>query len=80
MFIFEEYKANATYQVSDLKLEMVDAKSGSPSTEYRGQISYVFLDVTESTFITRVSELHFYPQRNVSSPLPIYVPLLNNSV
>lgn len=76
MLIFEEYKANATYQGSELKLEIVDAESGSPSTEYQGQISYVFLDVTESTFITRVFERHFCPQRNVPSPLPIYVPLL----
>lgn len=76
MLIFEEYKANATYQGSDLKLGMEDAESGSPFTEYQGQISYVFLDVTESTFITRVSERHFCPQRNVSFPLPIYVPLL----
>jgi hypothetical protein len=54
---------------------MMDAESGNLRTEYQGQISYVFLPVTEPAFIIRVSERDFFPQRNVSSALPIHVPL-----
>ena len=60
--------------------EVVDAESGSPCAEYQGQISYVFLIVTESTFITRVSERHFCPQRNVSSPFQYMCPYFSSSV